>query len=169
MRDSLTADRLKQLISYNPQTGEVVRISSIRKTKIGKSPKSKNEYGHLQMHADGHNYSVHRLIWLYMTGSWPDGLVDHIDNNPQNNVFSNLRCVSRSENAQNIKGAHADSSTGYLGVTLTSKGKYIAQISTRGVKKCLGSFDCPQKAHDAYMKAKKEIHAASTIAKEYQA
>jgi hypothetical protein len=50
-----------------------------------------------------------------MTGNWPPEYVDHIDGNPSNNIWSNLRLVSAAENSYNRKRKY-DSFTGIKGV-----------------------------------------------------
>ena len=47
-------------------------------------------------------YKLHRIVWETFNGEIPDGYeIDHIDGNKQNNVLSNLRCVTHIENMAN--------------------------------------------------------------------
>jgi hypothetical protein len=68
------------------------------------SPKKDGEYG--RMVIEGERYQSHILIWIYRHGEIPDGLlVDHRDGVKSNNVDSNLRLATTSQNAQNKKRA----------------------------------------------------------------
>ena len=47
-------------------------------------------------------FRVHTLIWLAFNGKIPTNLqMDHIDNNPTNNVLTNLRLCTQSQNNMN--------------------------------------------------------------------
>lgn len=59
-------------------------------------------------------FLAHRVIWKIMTGDEPD-VIDHIDGNPANNAWSNLRSVDPIANAKNQK-MHARNKTGVVGV-----------------------------------------------------
>ncbi len=46
---------------------------------------------------------VTHVIWYWMTGEWPkkDRVIDHIDRDPSDNRWKNLRNVTRSQNNRN--------------------------------------------------------------------
>jgi HNH endonuclease len=80
---------------------------------------------------------MHRLIT-----SAPKGLeVDHMNGNTLDNRRSNLRIVTRSENAMNCY-VRTDSRTGVKGVEFKKdRNKYSAYYSIGGRKKFVGYFD----------------------------
>lgn len=144
---------------YDPATGLVTRrISSGRAAHAGAivGTKSKGAY---QVRVDGVAYRLHRLVWLYMTGQHPLGVIDHMDGNPANNVWSNLRDVTESVNQQNQRHAQRHNATGFLGVTFNKRrGKFQAQIGVKTGHKYLGLFRTAEEAHGAYLAAKRELH-----------
>ena len=83
------------------------------------------------------NVLLHRYIWLVLlNNNIPKGyVIDHIDNNRLNNEISNLRILTRSENARNrIK--KTDSTSKFYGVSFRkTKNEWVAQITYLGVKK----------------------------------
>lgn len=48
------------------------------------------------------NYPIHRIIWLWMTGEWPD-TIDHENGIRDDNRWCNLRNVTAKQNSQNRK------------------------------------------------------------------
>ena len=83
----------------------------------------------------------HQIIWAMAHKTWPEGQIDHIDGDPQNNRLDNLRLVSPSENSKNRKLTVCNKS-GVVGVYFNeSHKKWCASISTTPRKrKHLGSF-----------------------------
>ena len=47
--------------------------------------------GYLHIEIDGQDCLAHNLAWLYMTGEWPPGEIEHIDGDKLNNAWANLR------------------------------------------------------------------------------
>ena len=76
--------------------------------------------------------------------------VDHIDHNGLNNVRSNLRIVSHSENMFNQRKQKGKTSR-YKGVFWDKvNSKWVSQIKRDGVLMCLGSFDDERDAALSY-------------------
>lgn len=120
--------------------------------------------GRLQLCVDNHNTLIHRYIWLYVHGKWPDGVIDHIDGNAMNNRLDNLRDVSQHVNTQNNRKARSNNRSGFLGVHFDkNRNLYKAEITMAGKNRHLGRFNTPEEAHEAYLKAKRELHEGCTI------
>lgn len=153
----ITQDRLKQLLRYDPNSGQMTWISHHQQTQlIGKFAGALDGAGYVVIGIDNKLYRAHRLAFLYMTGSMPP-LVDHINGVKSDNQWGNLRASNKVGNAQNIRKAHCDSKSGLLGVEI-SRDKFSARISISGKRIGLGTFDTAQEAHEAYMAAKRKLH-----------
>lgn len=158
----ITQESLLKSHYYNPITGLFYKRWKYKGLKqTGTSMKS----GHLHCGVNGTTYLVHRLIWLYMTGSWPKEDIDHIDGNPSNNKWKNLRAGSHSDNLENLKRAKSiNKSTGLLGASSNGQnGKFTAGIQVKGKRIHLGTFDTAEEAHHAYIKAKRKLHLFNTL------
>lgn len=136
----LTQQKLKELFTYNPLTGFFTR----NQTSFGRPAGSYigtpgGPKGHLSVKIDGTSYYLHRLAFLYMEGYIPD-FVDHINVNPQDNRWDNLRPTNRVANNQNLQ-IKSTNTTGYPGVS-QRKGTsdYFASLIVNGKKLNLGRF-----------------------------
>lgn len=159
----LTAEHLREILEYNPETGIFTwRVRAAYCIKVGDVCGSKNSNGYLFAQIKKTSYSMHRLAWLYVTGTWPVNHIDHINGIRDDNRFSNLRDISVNENMQNRRRESVSSTSGFLGVT-KANGKYQAQISVNGIGKYLGVFKTPELAFSAYVSAKRLLHSSCTI------
>jgi hypothetical protein len=160
--ETLTASRLRELLAYDETTGAFSRRSGKRGGRSGEILSGHNTgHGHRQTIIDGKSYYLHRLAWLYVTGCFPNGNIDHINGDAGDNRFANLRDVTHAMNMQNLGKATARSATGLLGVMPDRSRKtikYRAHITVLGERHHLGSFDTPEDAHQAYLKAKRHMH-----------
>ena len=154
----LTAERLRAVLHYDPETGSFTRVGG---GVVNVRPTS---YGYIRIRVDGSARHAQRLAVLYMTGAWPEkGVeVDHINGVRTDNKWSNLRLVSVSVNQQNRRAARSDSSVGLLGVS-RHKNKFRAQIWLNQKKTNLGYFNTAEQAHQAYLTAKRAMHVGSTL------
>lgn len=161
----LTQERLKELLIYNPLTGVFSRLTSTSsRARVGGVAGGVNQDGYIRINIDGKLYMAHRLAFLYMTGKWPEKLVDHIDTIPDHNWWSNLREASQAENVQNLKSAMCNNISGLLGVTYNKRtNRFVARIRLNGVSKYLGTFESGEEAHQTYLSAKRIYHPFNTL------
>lgn len=145
-----TAERIRELLDYNPLTGVFIwRISPCNNTPAG-SVAGANSEGYILIRVDGGRYKGHQLAWLYMTGEWPPSRIDHEDTNRGHNAWDNLRLATNSQNKANM-GKRADNKSGFKGVCWYPQTKrWRAGIGFQGTRKTIGYFDSPEKAHAAY-------------------
>lgn len=155
-KKDLTVERVRELLDYNPDTGDF----HWKPRPAGHKRKS----GYVSIHIDGCEIKAHQLAWFLTTGEWPETLIDHINGDPSDNRISNLRDGTAKLNAENMRRAAARSRSKLLGVTWHEKNaKWQAEISVSGKKHYLGTYDTPEEAHQAYLEAKRRMHEGCTI------
>lgn len=159
-KNNLTAERLRELLDYDPETGifrwRVKRKSYGAKARPGAIAGAIQRNGYRAIGIDGIRMYEHRLAFLYIKSHWPSCFVDHKDRNPANNRIDNLREATRSQNNMNSKLISTNTS-GFRGVSFY-KGKFVASISKNGRNCYLGRFDTADKAYAAYLKAARGLH-----------
>lgn len=134
----LTQERLKQVLSYNPESGEWRwLISTNRAIKIGQIAGTVRRDGYRQIMVDGLLHFSGRLAWLYVTGEWPEEQVDHVNRERADDRWVNLREATWSENMANRK-MPSHNTSGYIGVSWDGpSGKWDARVN----KIRIGLFD----------------------------
>lgn len=155
-------------VSYNKDTGAFTWIKKPSAgVSIGDVAGSVDKCGRVKFMLGGRQYFAHRVAFLYMTGSFPKGVVDHIDGNPLNNSWENLRDVSSRENSENRRTHQSNNLLKRLGVyrkTLKSgKVKYVARIRVNGELRHVGVFDSEDCAYLAYLNEKRKLHKGCTL------
>lgn len=142
MASLLTYERAREMLHYNPQTGVLKwKVSPRGNVKVGQHAGSVDGNGRLMVMIDQTSYHSGRLIWLWMMGKWPCGLIDHKDRNPLNNRWGNLREVTQRVNSQN-RSMNSNNKSGVRGVYWNKRqGKWHAQIALDRKKIHLGWHD----------------------------
>lgn len=155
----LTAERLRELLSYDPSTGifrwNVSRGGPYCAGKTAGTPHCK---GYVSITLLGKSYLAHRLAWLYVHGQWPEEQIDHVNGVRNQNNIDNLRKATPAEQQQNLT-IRKNNKSGYAGVSWSAKKqRWAAHIRVNKKSKYLGYFDTAEEAAGAYKKAKAEHH-----------
>lgn len=151
-KSNLTAGMVKARYMYEPATGRMFSKKDGR--EVGHFD-SRNRYRIVNI--GGSRYAVHRLAWLMSYGRWPEGQIDHINQDKTDNRLSNLRVVSQSVNLHNRSAPNKNNSSGVLGINRAGS-KWVAQITVNNRNVRLGAFDTPEMAKYAYDHAKRFVN-----------
>lgn len=143
--------QIKKVLFYDPDSGSfinlVTRSSRAKRGSFAGSLDSSN--GYIKIRVNGHVIYAHRLAWLFMTGSFPDFEVDHINGSRSDNRWANLRQATRAQNGSNLK-LKTNNTSGYSGVSFEKIGnKWVAYINISGRKVSLGRYDIKEDAISA--------------------
>ena len=162
----LTQNDIKNQLHYSSETGIFTRlIAKCNSVKIGDIAGSKHIKGYLQLSVNGKPYLAHRLAWFYVHGIWPIECIDHINGIKTDNRILNLREATFTQNKHNYKKANSDNKTSkLLGVSWSKTNKsWVSQISLNNKLIYIGHFSDKHKAHEAYLRKKREIHPFTTL------
>lgn len=163
---TLSPERVWELFVYDPATG----IIKWRHWRGRAAPRhliagSRKRRGHIEIRVGGHKYQAHRIAWALMLGHWPLAEIDHIDMDPGNNRWNNLREATGAQNQANRRALRTNMSglkgvspcygapNKATGVRPIRPGKFKAQIKMNGKVHYLGQFNSPELAHEAYKRA----------------
>lgn len=155
----LTQKKLKELFYYNPETGDFTRLIKVNfNVNVGDIAGGVDSLGYVKIKINDTSHYAHRLAFLYMTGSYPNKFMDHINRNTSDNRWCNLRPCNAAENSFN-QGFHKNNTSGIKGVHWNKRNKkWFARISYNKKRIFLGSFDCKVDAAKAYNVAAIEHH-----------
>lgn len=145
----LTQARLKELLHYDPETGIFTWIVARSGHLAGAVAGSKTQHGYIRITVEYKEQLAHRLAWLYMTGEFPNGKVDHKNTVGTDNRWGNLRLATTQQNAFN-QAMKAGNKAGYKGVCKSSSKKWKASIKVSGKSEHIGTFSSPELAAEAY-------------------
>jgi hypothetical protein len=142
---TLTAERLRQVLEYNQETGEFrwkprnletygafSAPGRLRAATIARLVKAFNTRyagqragclhkasGYWLIRVDDRLYRAHRLAHLYMTGEWPPETIDHKYGARADNRWNRLRPASQAEQVRNL-GLSRKNTSGVKGVSWDS-------------------------------------------------
>jgi hypothetical protein len=177
-RPALTADRLREVLDYDPQTGWFTHkprpeefggsISGLRQSAKAKTWNTRyagrragylhKPSGYWIITVDDVHYKAHRAAHLFMNGEWPPETVDHRSGARADNRWSRLRPASTGQQNANL-GRRRDNTSGFKGVCWEpGEGKWRAYINSGGARIELGRFKDQAGAIAARAVAEKKFH-----------
>lgn len=158
-RDELTQAQLKDVLSYDPDSGHFQWIVAGKNQyqKYGSIAGSLKPNGYIDIKLFGTMYKAHRLAWFYMTGEWPM-FIDHINRVKSDNRWRNLRKCNHQQNMNNV-GRYRNNKSGFKGVSLhKDTGKWQVQIRSKGGRMHLGIFEDIELAALVAQAAREKYH-----------
>lgn len=157
MSEQLTAERLRELLRYVPESGLFFWMRPPKQhPRLQEYAAGGIATGYVAIKIDGKKYKAHRLAWLYVHGKWPDGDLDHINGCPLDNRITNLRIATNPQNQANR--LRDRNKTTPKGVRHLPSGKFQARISVNKKQILLGTFHSPAEAQNAYLQAAKKFY-----------
>jgi hypothetical protein len=161
----LNTDRIRELLHYDPDTGEFRwRNKTGRQAAGSVAGGIMSSTGYRRIRLDKKDYLASRLAWAYMTGEFPEHLIDHINRDQTDDRWANLRAADKSQNAANCK-VYSNSTSGFKGVHWLKKDRrWLAHLAVRGKRIRVGLFDSAEEAHRAYLAAAEQHHGAYATA-----
>jgi len=139
---ALTQSRLKEVLSYDPDSGKFtwkINRGSMKAGSVAGYLDSSN--GYICIRLDGKLYKAHRLAWFYTHGYDPENQIDHKNGIRDDNRITNLREVSPSCNLQNQR-TRSTNTSGFPGVHWNKQAKkWQAYIYIQGKRYSLGYHD----------------------------
>lgn len=152
----LTFERVSELLHYDPATGYLIRkVGRPGGGKKGSRAGTLRSDGYRSVEIDGFAYLEHLVAWLLVKGSWPAMEIDHKDRNPSNNIWTNLREATRSENVLNT-GTPKNNSLGVKGIR-KMRDKFQARLKFNGIHYHVGTFPTLDAAVEAREEKWKEL------------
>lgn len=128
----------REQFSYNPETGDVTRLSNNK--KFGSVTTCNGGKQYYRGAILGRQTYAHRLAWVLQTGEQPQ-VIDHIDGDGFNNKWINLKSGSYADNNSNKK-MFSNNTSGHNGVCWRKDAnKWAVCISVEGIIKRLGHYD----------------------------
>lgn len=137
-----SVQRVRELFSYNPETGSITWAVRRCGTKFGSEAGTEHK-GYRRVKIDAKLILAHRLAWAIHYGRWPPEQIDHINQNRSDNRISNLREASHSDNM--VNRAYPKGASGVTGVSKHKLG-WQATIRVNGRSVHLGLFKTIEEA-----------------------
>jgi HNH endonuclease len=154
----LTQALVRELFEYDPETGvltwrrrdrgqfESYHACNAYVRYEGESAGSLSDEGYLKVTIFGRHYKAHRVIFLWMTGRWPDPEVDHENHNRADNRWVNLVETTQSQNLRN-QTLYKNNATGRIGVSWCEDiSKFRVRIGVGDRNEHLGYYDTFEEA-----------------------
>lgn len=165
--NQITKDELSKYLEYDSEVG-VFRwlVGNGARAKAGAIAGSAEVMGYWQIALNKVTYKAHRLAWLYVYGSLPKGVIDHINGDKRDNRIVNLRDVSVSGNQYNRK-APKNNTSGHQGVSfVNSMGRWRVTLAVGKKQINIGYYSKIDDAVAAHKAAKNKYHIIEELSLE---
>jgi len=139
--ESITQERLKELLHYNPLTGIFIRLTKPSNNRNIGDIAGGRDGVYMTISLDGVKYKSHRLAWLYVYGVWPRDQIDHENHDKLDNKILNLKEATNKTNGMN-QSKKSNNTSGITGVSWYKRNnQWQSYISVNGKITSLGRFN----------------------------
>jgi len=154
----MTPEDARTALAYDPETGLLTwRNPKGTKVKAGDVAGHINAKGYVVIHMHGRAWLGHRLAWAMMLGEWPHLAIDHINGQPGDNRWANLRLATKQQNGRNRRREHNNSS-GRRGVTWhKANRRWRARVTVSGKEILVGMFPTIEAAEAALVATERKL------------
>lgn len=151
-------ERLRETLLLNPESGELFHKETrswyakkgVRAGHVG--PK-----GYRVVNIDRKPAKAHHIVFALTHGRWPEGQIDHINGNRDDNRPCNLREATPSQNAMN-RGLQPNNKSGHKGIFWNAAAqRWVVTVTTCG-KPTANRFRTLDEAISARAKMVRERH-----------
>lgn len=139
-----STEELRAAFDYDPESGKITNKVRRANAMAGSSAGSMRKDGYIQILFNYKKYLAHRIAWKIYTGQEPPVHIDHLNRNPSDNRWCNLRESDPFKNQGNRKSGK--------GFNLPGAKRNGNRWCARCVEGHLGQFDTELEAHAAYVK-----------------
>ncbi|PZP71746.1 HNH endonuclease [Methylorubrum populi] len=147
MAERPTIERLRELLSYNPNTGVLTwRVSPMWAVAAGDIAGGLMTNGYRHVRVSGQLIPAQDIAFALFYGRWPTVILDHRDRDRGNNRISNLVEAGSSGNNRNRLRT---SRSGFRGVVQRGR-LFVAQCSVDNRTRRIGSHSTAEDAARAY-------------------
>lgn len=136
---STNIEAIRRHLSYDAKTGRITWVKpTSNRRKAGDEAGVSIHRGYRSVCFGYTSFLAHRLAWALHYGSWPAGIIDHINGDTSDNRIENLRATTFRTNSSNQQ-RHRNGSS--CGVYQTSWGRWEARYKANGKRVYVGCFD----------------------------
>ena len=163
----ITQEEVRRLFDYR-EDGALIRKVAVGGPagQIGRAIGSVTTGGaerpdkkYLSTKISGKHYCVHKLVYLWHYGQWPEQ-VDHVNKDSLDNRVENIRVADSCENMQN-RGLFKNNKSGAKGVVWHKRiSKWQVYVGVRRAIKHIGYFDDFELAELVAHEARQKFHGA---------
>lgn len=135
----LTQERVKELFDYREDGYLISKKTRGNRCIVGNPVGYSDKRGYKRLSLDYEKHWVHRVIWLWHFGYFPENDIDHINRDKSDNRIENLREVSRQCNMRNA-APKKNNTSGVQGVYRSGKRwRVVIKINYKFIQ--IGVFD----------------------------
>ena len=161
--ENLTAQRLREVLIYAPDTGVFTWRIARPKCRPGAATGHQQPGRYYLIKIDRVRYYAHRLAWLYMTGAWPAEQIDHKNLDKGDNRWDNLREATQKQNCENLTPRRGTIS-GSTGISWHARDNlWRARITHHRLEITLGYFKSKEAAIACRLEAEIRLFTHSAV------